>query len=86
MPRHARGEDPVVVVVGDDQILVADPELAGAGSEPISSRDLNRHRIIGVDEVVFPVDEHRAGDMPGRILGVLGVRQRRAGMPPPHIE
>lgn len=68
-PRRSRSS-----VVGHDQILVADPELARAGGERISSRDLDRHRIISVNEVMLPVDEGRTGDMPDRILGVFGVR------------
>ena len=39
-PRDARSEDPVVVVVGDDEIAVADTERAGAGRELLGRRHL----------------------------------------------
>jgi hypothetical protein len=85
-PRHPSGEDAVVVVVGDHQIALADAELAGTSGEPFGRRHLHRHGIVGIDEVLLPVDERGAGDVPVRVLGTFGVWQRRARMPAAHVE
>ena len=59
-PCHPGGEDPVVVVVGDDQIL-----RRRCPARPLARRSCRRRRAAPapghpVDEVVLPVDEHRA--------------------------
>jgi len=85
-PGHAGGEDPVVVVVGDHEVVGVDAQRTRARGERAGVGELHRDGVAGIDEVVLPVDEGRAGEVRPGVLGPLRVRQGRARMAAADIE
>ena len=72
---------PVVVGVGDDRGVVADPQPLERAREPIGRREHERDAMIRIDDVRGPVEEPGARDVPGVIS-----RAARAVLPPAKVD
>ena len=77
------------VIDGDHMSRIADAPLGHRLGEPPRRRDLDRHRVVRIDNVAGPVDVDRARDMPGEVLlagsPVLGLVDARADRPGHHV-
>ena len=64
-PHQPRGDGAALVVVGDDRVAVADPELAHPAREDlrVGQRVASLPRARGRGEPVVELDEHRAGQV-----------------------
>jgi hypothetical protein len=57
-----------LVIIGDDQVLVPDPQASHEGGETLGRGDRHLHRRVRLDDVGQPADEDRAGNV---VIGVL---------------
>src|SRR5262249_61896117 len=75
-PPHARRAPQAKLVVDDDAVAVAKPELAHAGGEFLRAREHVREVALGVRNFV-DVEEYGARDVTGLVVGAAALALRR---------